>query len=401
MAKKSLEYSNLFAKGLPPASGRWKGHPPFNFIGGHADPDLQPIEGFVESSARVFRKDGRGLATYNMDSGPQGYLPLREFVAEKLARHRGIQVSTDEVLITSGSGQGISLINDVLLESGDTVITELYSFAGVLSNLRRRQVNIVGIDTDSGGMRMDLLASALEDLNQRGITPKYIYTIPTLQNPTGTVMSMERRREMLRLSREYGVPIFEDECYADLIFEGEWEHAIRSLDDANHVLHIGSFSKSLAPAIRLGYAVAPWEVLSQMLACKGDGGTGAMEQMIVADYFHNHYEDHMEVLRSGLQRKLSVLIAALREHFGPSVHFDPPRGGMFLWIRLPEGVDSRKLVEPAAREGIVFNPGPDWCAEPDKAANYMRLCYAFPSEETIRQGVEKLAKVFHQEAGVS
>jgi len=109
----------------------------------------------------------------------------------------------------------------------------------------------------------------------------------------------------------------------------------------------------------------------------------------------------MEVLRSGLQRKLSVLIAALREHFGPSVHFDPPRGGMFLWIRLPEGVDSRKLVEPAAREGIVFNPGPDWCAEPDKAANYMRLCYAFPSEETIRQGVEKLAKVFHQEAGVS
>ena len=370
MAEKSLEYSNLFAKGLPPATGRWNGHPPFNFIGGHADPDLQPIEEFVESSARAFRKDGRGLATYNMDSGPQGYLPLREFVAEKLARHRGIQVSTDEVLITSGSGQGISLINDVLLESGDTVITELYSFAGVLSNLRRRQVNIVGIDTDSGGMRMDFLASALEDLHQRGITPKYIYTIPTLQNPTGTVMrlitsgsgqgislindvllesgdtvitelysfagvlsnlrrrqvnivgidtdsggmrmdflasaledlhqrgitpkyiytiptlqnptgtvmSMERRREMLRLSREYGVPIFEDECYADLIFEGEWEHAIRSLDDANHVLHIGSFSKSLAPAIRLGYAVAPWEVLSQLLACKGDGGTGAMEK---------------------------------------------------------------------------------------------------------------------------
>ena len=400
MTTKGLEYSKLFAKGLPSAVAPWTGNAPFNFIGGNADPDLQPVEGFVESSARVFRRDGRSLATYNTNSGPLGYLPLREFLVEKLARHRGINVSTDDVLVTSGSGQGINLINDILLEPGDTAITELYCYAGVLSNLRRRKINIVGIDTDDGGMRMDLLASALSDLRGKGITPKYIYTIPTLQNPTGTVMGMERRREMLRLSQEYGVPIFEDECYADLIFEGEWEHAIRSLDQSNHVLHIGSFSKSLSPAIRLGYVVAPWEILSQMLACKGDGGTGSLEQMIVGDYFQNNYEEHMDVLRSGLQRKLNILIASLREHFGPSVEFEPPRGGMFLWIKLPEGVDSRKLVEPALKEGIAFNPGPDWCAEPDRAANYIRLCYAFPSDDAIRQGVEKLAQVFHQEAGI-
>ena len=400
MSTQGLQYSNLFVKGLPPAASPWGGHIPFNFIGGNADPDLQPVEGFIESASRVFRDEGRSLATYNTNSGPLGYLPLRKFLVEKLARHRGINVSTDEVLITSGSGQAINLINNILLEPKDTVITELYSYAGVLSNLRQRKVNIVGIDTDDGGMIMDQLSSTLSNLRNKGVAPKYIYTIPTLQNPTGTVMGMNRRREMLRLSQEFGVPIFEDECYSDLIFEGEWEHAIRSLDQSNHVLHIGSFSKSLSPAIRLGYVVAPWEVLSQMLACKGDGGTGSMEQMIVGDYFQNNYEEHMGVLRSGLQRKLNVLIASLKEHFGPSVEFEPPRGGMFLWIKFPEGVDSRKLVEPALQAGIAFNPGPDWCAEPERAANYIRLCYAFPSDDTIREGVGKLAQVFHREAGV-
>ena len=126
MTTKGLEYAKLFAKGLPSAVAPWTGNAPFNFIGGNADPDLQPVEGFVESSARVFRRDGRSLATYNTNSGPLGYLPLREFLVEKLARHRGINVSTDEVLVTSGSGQGINLINDILLEPGDTAITELY-----------------------------------------------------------------------------------------------------------------------------------------------------------------------------------------------------------------------------------------------------------------------------------
>ena len=394
MSGKSLDYSSLFVKNLPVPAVQWQGHPKYNFIGGHSDPELQPMEQFIESATNVFRGDPRNIAMYNFDGGPQGILSLRRFLVHKLATHRGIHVTPEEVLITSGSGQGIELINEILLEEGDAVIVEAFSFAGALTNLRRRKINMIGIDVDQGGIRMDQLEQALQELKHKGVRPKYIYTIPTLQNPTGTVMTMERRHQILSLSEEYSVPIFEDECYADLIFEGEYENAIRSLDDSNRVLHIGSFSKSLGPGIRLGYVVASWDVMSRLLSRKNDAGTGVMDQMIVGDYFSNHYEEHIQDVRSSLRRKRDALTAALREHFGPTVEFESPRGGMYIWVKLPSGVDSRKYVEPALREGVAFNPGPDWSADPEAAANYIRLCFALPSESEIWEGVGKLAQVF-------
>jgi 2-aminoadipate transaminase len=400
MVAPSLDYATLFAKGTPAGAARWEGFPQYNFIGGHNNPDEIPIEDLITSTARILRQEGRSLATYNMNSGPLGYTGLREFLVEKMAHYRGMQVSPGEVLITSGSNHAIDLINEVLLSPGDTVIMELFTYQGSVNRLRKRQVNIVGIPLDEDGMRMDALATALADLRQRGIMPKYIYTIPTLQNPTGTVMSLARRREMLRLSQEYSVPIFEDECYADLIWEGEWPHAIRALDTSNHVHHIGSFSKSLSPSMRLGYVVAPWEVLSRLLACKTDSGTGALGQLIVADYFQNHYEEHMERLRASLRQKLDVLIAALQEHFGSAVEFRAPRGGMFLWVKFPAGVETMQLVAPALKEGIAFNPGPEWATDPDAARNYLRLCYALPSDQAITEGIAKLALVFHREIGI-
>ncbi len=400
MAEQGLDYSTLFNRELPTPPGQWGGHPKYNFIGGHSDPDMVPVEGFIESANRVFRGDPRNISMYNFDGGPQGITPLRQFLVDKLGEHRGIDTTVDEVLITSGSGLAIELINEILLEEGDTVIVEAFSFSGALGNIRRRKVNMVGIDVDEDGMRMDLLAGALEELRGRGVRPKYIYTIPTLQNPTGTVMSMERRYRMLELSKEYGVPIFEDECYADLIFEGEYENAIRSLDDSNRVLHIGSFSKTLGPGTRLGYIVAKWDVMSRLLSRKNDAGTGVMDQMIVADYFNNHYEEHILDMRAALKRKCDVLASALRESFGPSVDFYMPRGGMYLWVKLPDGVDSRALNALALRESVAFNPGPDWSADPDAAASYIRLCFALPSEAEIWEGVEKLAEVFRREGAV-
>ena len=394
MSGKRLDYSSLFNKGLPPPPAPWEGHPKYNFIGGHSDPDMVPMEGFIEAATNVFRGDPRNISMYNFDGGPQGIIPLRRFLVEKLATERGIDTTIDEVLITSGSGQGIELINEILLEEGDTVIVEAFSFSGALNNIRRRKVHMVGIDVDGDGMRMDQLEQVLEDLRARGVRPKYIYTIPTLQNPTGTVMTMERRRRILELSEEYGVPIFEDECYADLIFEGEYENAIRALDDSNRVLHIGSFSKTLGPGTRLGYVVAKWDVMGRLLSRKNDAGTGVMDQMIVGDYFSNHYDDHILQVRSALKRKCDVLSGALREYFGPTVEFEVPRGGMYLWVKLPDGVDSRELAGPALREGVAFNPGPDWSANPEAAANYIRLCFALPSESEIWEGVAKLSEVF-------
>ena len=400
MAHEGLDYSTLFNKDLPPAAGRFQGHPKYNFIGGHHDPELQPMDGFIESAANVFRGDPRNISMYGFD-GPQGILPLRQFLADKLAKHRGIKLTPEEVLITSGSGQAIELLNEVLLEEGDTVILEGFSFAGALTYLHRRKVNIIGVSLDQDGLRMDELEQVLGDLKSDGIRPKYIYTIPTLQNPTGTVLTMDRRHKLLDLSKEYGVPIFEDECYADLIFEGEYENAIRSLDDANRVIHIGSFSKTLGPGIRLGYIVADWEVMSRLLTRKADAGTGVMDQMIVADYFTNHYEEHILKVRGGLRRKCDALTAAIREHFGPTVEVEQPAGGMYLWVKLPEGVDCRQFVAPSMQEGIAFNPGPDWSVDPETAANYIRLCFALPTEAEIWEGIEKLSKVFQLGSGTS
>ena len=394
MAGERIDYSTLFNKNLPSPSGKWQGHPKYNFIGGHSDPDLVPMNEFIESAANVFKGDPRNIAMYNFEGGPQGILSLRNFLVSKLSTERGIDITSEEILITSGSGQAIELINEILLDEGDTVIVESFTFSGALSYLRRRGVNFVGVDLDENGIRMDQLKNILADLKVKGIRPKYIYTIPTLQNPTGTVMTVERRHRLLDLSEEYGVPIFEDECYADLIFEGEYEKAIRGLDDSNRVLHIGSFSKSLGPGLRLGYVVASWDVMSRLISRKTDAGTGVMDQMIVGDYFSKHYDEHIQDMRGALKRKCNVLSAALREHFGPLVDFEEPRGGMYLWVKLPPGIDSRDLVQTALEEGIAYNPGPDWSANPDAAANYIRLCFALPSENEIWEGIEKLAKVF-------
>ena len=394
MAGERIDYSTLFNKNLPSPSGKWQGHPKYNFIGGHSDQDLVPMNEFIESAANVFKGDPRNIAMYNFEGGPQGILSLRNFLVSKLSAERGIDITSEEILITSGSGQAIELINEILLDEGDTVIVESFTFSGALSYLRRRGVNFVGVDLDENGIQMDQLENILADLKVKGIRPKYIYTIPTLQNPTGTVMTMERRHRLLDLSEEYGVPIFEDECYADLIFEGEYEKAIRGLDDSNRVLHIGSFSKSLGPGLRLGYIVASWDVMSRLISRKTDAGTGVMDQMIVGDYFSKHYDEHIQDMRGALKRKCNVLSAALREHFGPLVDFEEPRGGMYLWVKLPPGIDSRDLVQTALEEGIAYNPGPDWSANPDAAANYIRLCFALPSEQEIWEGIEKLAKVF-------
>ena len=394
MAGRNIDYSTIFNKTLPSPSGKWQGHPKYNFVGGHSDPDLVPMDGFIESAANVFKGDPKNIAMYNFEGGPQGILSLRNFLVGKLSAERGIHVTAEEVLITSGSGQAIELINEILLDEGDTVIVESFTFSGALSYLKRRGVNFVGVDLDENGIRMDHLEDILADLKTKGIRPKYIYTIPTLQNPTGTVMTMDRRHRLLSLSEEYEVPVFEDECYADLIFEGEYEKAIRALDDSNRVLHIGSFSKSLGPGLRLGYVVASWDVMSRLISRKTDAGTGVMDQMIVGDYFSNHYHEHIQDMRGALKRKCNVLSAALREHFGPLVDFEELRGGMYLWVKLPPGIDSRDLVQTALEEGIAYNPGPDWSANPDAAANYIRLCFALPSEQEIWEGIEKLAKVF-------
>ncbi len=401
MTTKALDYSKLYAKGLPPAAGPWEGLYKYNFVTGHGSPDLIPVEGFIEAVTKALENEGRNLAVYYSDGGPLGNLALREYLVKKLKNHRGIDVTVDEVMICSGSTQCILLINETLLEPGDVVITEMFSYSGALNNAKNNGARVVGVPMDDDGMKTDELERILTDLREQGIRPKYIYTIPTCQNPTGTNLPMERRREMLRISQEFGVPIFEDECYADLIFEGEWEDPIRSLDDTNHVLHIGSFSKSLAPGVRLGYIVAPQDVMNQMVVSKVDVGTNMVTPMMVAGFLEENYEEHIETVRDMLHRKKDVLVASVREHFGPTVEFYEPRGGMVMWFKFPEGVDTMKPLAAAKKRGLIYNPGADWSADPENhGSNYIRICYGLPTEQELREGIGVMAEVFQQELGL-
>jgi 2-aminoadipate transaminase len=398
MSSAGFDYSAVFAGNVPAPAARWTGFPRYNFVGGHNDPDRIPSEGLAEAAASVLRREGASLATYGLGQGPLGHVGLRDFIAGKSATHRGIAATADDVLITIGSMQGIDLVNRLLVEPGDTVIVEALTFHGALAKLRKIGANIVGAPLDAQGLRIDALEAILRDLKARGVQPKYIYTIPTIQNPTGSVLPLDRRHALLALAREYGVPVFEDECYADLVWTGSAPPALYALDPAQ-VIHIGSFSKSLAPALRLGFAIAPWNVLGRLVALRSDG-PGALEQLVVAEYFTRHFDDHVQRLTTGLRAKLDTLVEALEREFGTAVEFQRPEGGIYLWLRLAEGVDVRRLVKPAADAGIAFNPGPEWAVDPDAAASWLRLCFALPSHADIREGVAAFARVSAAVTGI-
>jgi 2-aminoadipate transaminase len=400
MSAMTIDYGKLYSADLPAPAVRWAPFPKYYFVGGNNDPEQIPIEGLIEAAASVLRREGSKLAIYNLGLGPQGYPGLRQFVADKCERQRGIKAPIDDVMITTGSGQGLDMISKLLVDPGDTVLTEEYCYQGAMNRFRKIGAKLVGMKLDGDGIVIDALAQQLAALKARGITPKFIYTIPTVQNPTASILPLDRRHALLALAREYNVAIFEDECYADLLWEGvDAPPALYALDPGC-VIHLGSFSKSLAPALRLGYVIAQWEVMSRLLPLKGDSGTGALDQMVVAEYFSKNYDRHMNTLNGVLHDKLTTMTEAVAREFGSSAECWAPKGGIFLWIKLPASVDVRKLVKPAAEAGIVFNPGPEWAVSADNSSNCLRLCFAMPSKQTIRDGVAEFARVCYEQTGI-
>jgi 2-aminoadipate transaminase len=395
----AFDFEARFAKGLPAPAPKWSGFPKYNFIGGHNDPESIPVEGLIEAAASVLRRRGQTIATYGQDSGPLGDREMRQFLSDKMNKYRGMSTTIDDILVTSGSGQGLDLINEILCEAGDTVIMEEFTYQGAMNRLRARGVTVLGAKLDDGGLDIDALEAQLDELAGRGVVPKFVYTIPTVQNPTSSVLSLERRHRLLAVTRARGIPVIEDECYADLLWDETWPASMLGLDGSDHVIHVGSFSKYLAPALRLGYVVAPWSVLSRMIACKG-GGTGALEQMVVAEYMRAHYDAHVAALNVRLKAKRDALIEALEESFGTYAEFGVPPGGIYLWIKLPAEVDTLKLADAALKAGIAFNPGPQWSVDPAAARNHLRICFANPSIAEIREGVAKLAEVCFEETGI-
>ena len=392
-------FSKSIKSGLNPDSEPWRSFPEFNFVGGHNDPDSLSSVKLAEACNSVMLREGENLATYCLQSGPQGYIKLREFLVAKLHTYAGMKCSVDDILLTSGSLQAIDLINEALIGKESTVIVEESNYGGVLSRLNRLGCEMIAIPVDEQGMQTDKLHDALTALADKNIKPEYIYTIPTVHNPTGTIMSEQRRAHLLELAIEYDVPIFEDECYADLVWAGERPEALYAMDSTARVVHVGSFSKTIAPALRVGYVVANWSLMGHLLSLKTDAGSGALEQMLLAEYCTDHFDDHVKNLNTNLQKKLHALTSALDREFGTSAQYSSPPGGIFLWVKLPENVDTAMLAQVAGSQGVALNPGAEWSLQSD-SGQYLRLCFANPSIETIDAGISKLAEICFQEFGV-
>jgi len=381
-----------------PASAKWTGFPLYNFIGGHNDEDLIPIEKLEEASKKVILNHGHTLGKYNY-TGPLGYLPLRKFIIKKLLNGASMKCSEDEILVVSGSLQALDLVNETFLKPGDTVIIEEGSYGGVFSRLEKLGINIKGIPVEDDGMNINLLSECLEELKAINIVPRYIYTIPTIQNPTGTIMSKEKRIKLIDLAKKYDVPIFEDDCYADLIWGEERPPSIRALDDSKRVIYCGSFSKSIAPGFRLGYLVADWPILSRVLPYKTDAGTGGLEQMVLSEFCENHFFDHLTILNQKLKSKAITMCEALDKYFGSSAEYKKPDGGIFVWVDMHKKVDTSRLYELALKDGVAINPGNEWSIN-KSGRHKMRLCFGNPSIKEIDEGIKRLAIICRKEFGI-
>lgn len=395
----SFDYTPLLPAHVPAPAVRWTGFPAYNFVGGHIDDATVPVDDLRAAIDRALAREGSDLATYSLQSGPQGYRPCRDYVAAKLRKYSGIATTGDDVLLTSGSLQAMDLVNRLLLVEGDTVLVEESNYGGAFSRLRALGVKMVAVPLDENGMRMDALEAALDDLAARGIRPKYIYAVITVHNPTGTILPLDRRHRMIELARKHGVPILEDECYSDIVWSNERPPALRALDDSGMVIHIGTFSKTVAPALRVGYINADWPVLGRLVAMKTDAGSGALEQMMLAEYCPDHFDAHVKRCNAVLEGKLDALIEALDENFGTTIDYRKPPGGIFLWVKLPEGVATARLAAVAGAQGVAVNPGPEWSLGAD-ADGWIRICFANPPIATIRDGIAKLAGICHAEFGV-
>ena len=387
--------------GLPVGEPRWAGDLPFDFVGGNNDSGSIPWGGFAEAAAVALARHGPHLARYNLGGSPQGHLALREVIAGSLGRRAQMPTDPDDVLVVSGSLQALDLVNDALIAAGDPVIVEEFTYAGALSRLRALDADIHGVSLDRGGIRVDHLDEMLGRLASQGRPAKFIYTIPTVQNPTGTVMSPERRLALLDVARRHGVAIFEDDCYADLVFDGPRPPTIRSLDDGGgQVVYCGSYSKTLAPALRLGYIVADWPLMSRLLALKTDAGSPALEQIVVAEYAAAHFDEHVARLTETLSAKCDTLCTALRERLTGVASFERPAGGIYIWVTLPDGYNTSALLADAAAVGVEYNPGADWSVDSGRGMTRMRLCFGHLDCDQITEGVSRLAGVVASFGGV-
>ena len=387
----NLIYEELFAKNAPdPLPAQQVRRRKYDFAVAYPDPASLPLDDLVDGLRDALQEEGRDLAVY---PHPQGYPPLREYVAEKLARGRNIHVSPDEIFLMDGSSQPIHAVAEALLDPGDVVITDHFFYTGTLRTLNRFRADIRGVESDDDGMLPDALEATIRGAIAEGKQPKLIYTIPTFQNPQGWTMSLERRRELVRLSHKHNVAILEDDCYVDLRYDGEPVTSISSQDESGQVMYVGSFSKIIAPGMRMGYMTAPPEVMDRVRVIKSGAGVNQFAAFAVHRYAAAGLSGHIGDVVGILRVKRDAMLAALGENFGSSAEWSHPHGGLYIWLRLPEGADLVEAHATALEADVGYHPGPMFAPDGKSGRSYARLCFGYNTPEEIREGVARLAEV--------
>ncbi|MCH8745636.1 MAG: PLP-dependent aminotransferase family protein [Chloroflexi bacterium] len=391
-SKPQFNYDGFFSAHAPVTARGANRNAKYDFAVAYPAPETLPLEGLVDSLKTALDREGLDLAYYPVAAG----LPsLRQLVAEKLERDRNMKVDVDDIVLTAGSGEGIAMLIQALTDPGDVILTEEFVYLGTLRQMRLWGGDVRGVKCDHQGIIPEALTDAIKLAQSQGKKVKFLYTIPTLQNPMGWTMTLERRRQTLDIALEQGVPILEDDCYVDLRFEGEDVTSFHSMDDTGQVLYVGSFSKIIAPGMRLGYMVAPPEVRQRAMSFKGGGGVNQFAALAVQEYLKEHMYEHINEQNEALRVKRDAMLASLGENFGDSAKWVKPDGGLYIWLEFPEGTDLASLQDQAFEEGVGYYNGTMFSPE-GKGANCARLCYGHPDAQTNYDGVAELARIFER-----
>ena len=356
-----------------------------SFAGGAPAPELYALEAFRAASDKSFEEYGRTLMAYD---GAYGVAPLREFIASEWMPRTGVNVGPDDLLILSGSQQGIDYAARLFLDEGDTVIVEHPSYLGALNTFGALSAKYVSVHTDEGGMRMDALEEALIANPQA----KLIYTVPDFQNPTGITLAADRRQKMVELAEQYDVMIIEDSPYYEIRFEGDFIPAVKSFDKSDRVIYLGSFSKTLCPGIRLGWVVASKPLIERYRVLKEatDFQAGTVAQYQATTFLRDYsLDEHLKTSRRIYKGRRDAALAAIGEYFPPEVRYTRPDGGYFIWVE-DSGINATEKVIYAMNEiGVAYVPGESFYAS-DARLDTLRLSYSQMTEEKIHEGIRRL-----------
>jgi 2-aminoadipate transaminase len=370
-----------------------------SFAGGMPSPELLPMEAIREASQRVLSERGRQAIQYG---STEGYPPLRDWIAEYTAQ-QGMSLDRENVLILTGAQQGLDLTARLLLNPGDRVAVESPTFLGALQAFNAYQAVYETLPVDEEGLQVDGLEEALE------IGPRFLYTIPTFQNPSGVTLSSKRRRQLVEMAAQAKVPILEDDPYHELRYDGEHLSSLLAMDAKDvqpedepgfqgNVIHLGTFSKLLGPGLRLGWAIAPAHLIRRMVQAKQgvDLHTSLFVQMVVHEVIRDgFFEQHVARSCVAYRERRDVMVEAMARYFPPDVNWTIPQGGLFIWVTLPTWVDADDLLNKAIANQVAFVPGSPFFAG-QGGSHTLRLNFSYPDSEQIEVGIQRLGQVLAQ-----